>query len=273
MSLQSSPLVYLFLETSILPAQRTFFESVLELPLIEIEPHMPHHRHGVTKYDAGKVVLSLNLTGPSRFTKTESDALTTVLVEAGGVASAVDRLRAAPELGVVRDEPSSALFTDCNGHHFRFVDEDARTETRESSPIVARFHLAIADLAASLEFYVGRLGLALIERDHRRALLATGSIDLELEERKTAVDGRRPRTATSLIVFHTTDIEGTTYALVERGVAFRSHHAGFSEIGGTIRFDDPTGNRLCLYQPSDESLTWGSGPKVLQIVAGRAVAG
>jgi len=86
------------------------------------------------------------------------------------------------------------------------------------------------------------------------------------------VDGRTPRTATSLIVFYTRDIGETTQTLSERGIQFRSQHAGFSEIGGTIRFDDPSENRLCLYQPSAESLTWGSGPKILELAAGGALA-
>jgi hypothetical protein len=47
---------------------------------------------------------------------------------------------------------------------------------------------------------------------------------------------------------------------------------GFSEIGGTIRFDDPSGHRLCLYVPSRESLTWGSGPKVLELAGAPAAA-
>jgi predicted enzyme related to lactoylglutathione lyase len=271
-TLHGSPIVYLFLETSTLPSQRTFFETVLGLPLIEVEPHLPHHRHGVVKYDAGDIVLSLNLTGPSRFAKGESDAVTTVFTEPAGQPSVVGALRAAPRLGAVRDEDGSAVFTDRNGHHYRFIEQAQPSGDGRSVPAVSRLHLCVHDLGAALEFYVLTLGLTLNDCEGRRALLGTGSVAMELEERDAAVDGRQPRTATSLIVFHTADVEATTGSLAERGVHFRSQHAGFSEIGGTIRFDDPSGNRLCLYQPSAESLTWGSGPKVMDIAHGRTLA-
>jgi predicted enzyme related to lactoylglutathione lyase len=272
MTLHGAPIVYLFLETATLPSQRTFFETVLGLPLIEVEPHLPHHRHGVVKYDAGDIVLSLNLTGPSRFAKTESDAVTTVFAEAPGQPSVVGALRAEPRLGVMRDEEASALFTDRNGHHYRFVEQTERVEGGRTAPTVPRLHLCVSDLGATLEFYVLTLGLTLLDCNARHALLGTGSVAIEVEERDVAVDGRQPRTATSLIVFHTADVEATTRSLADRKVQFRSQHAGFSEIGGTIRFDDPSGHRLCLYQPSEESLTWGSGPKVMDIASGRTLA-
>jgi predicted enzyme related to lactoylglutathione lyase len=272
MTLHGAPLVYLFLETSTLPSQRTFFETVLGLPLIEVEPHLPHHRHGVVKYDAGDIVLSLNLTGPSRFAKTESDAVTTVLAEPAGRPSVVAALRDAPRLGTIRDEEGSALFTDRDGHHYRFVEQREPSAEGRAAPVVSRLHLCVYDLGVALEFYVLRLGLTLIDCEGRRAILGTGSVAIELEEREAAVDERRPRTATSLIVFHTADVEATTRSLTDLGIQFRSQHAGFSEIGGTIRFDDPSGNRLCLYQPSEESLTWGSGPKVIDIAHGRTLA-
>ena len=67
-------------------------------------------------------------------------------------------------------------------------------------------------------------------------------------------------------------LEETRAALEARGLEFRGVRVGFSEIGGTTRFDDPSGHRLCLYVPSEESLTWGSGPKVLEIAGGQAAA-
>ena len=60
MSLRGCPLLYVFLESSELQVQRSFFEEGLGLELIEIEPHLPHHRHGVVKYDAGNLIVSLN---------------------------------------------------------------------------------------------------------------------------------------------------------------------------------------------------------------------
>ena len=56
-------------------------------------------------------------------------------------------------------------------------------------------------------------------------------------------------------------------ALRARGLEF-SPPSGFSDIGGTARFRDPSGHTFCLYQPSAESLTWGSAGKVLDLMTG-----
>jgi hypothetical protein len=56
-------------------------------------------------------------------------------------------------------------------------------------------------------------------------------------------------------------------ALVQRGLHFKGTRVGYSDIGGTTRFVDPSGHVFCLYEPSQESLTWGSGSKVKEITA------
>ena len=89
-------------------------------------------------------------------------------------------------------------------------------------------------------------------------------MDLILE-RRTAGRDRQRRHDTYLIVFHTSDIVATQEQLAGRGAPFKRTRPGYSEIGGSSRFEDPAGHHLCLYQPSEESLTWGSGPKVMEI--------
>ena len=59
--------------------------------------------------------------------------------------------------------------------------------------------------------------------------------------------------------------------LIDRGLGFSTRRVAYSKIGGTTRFEDPSGHRFCLYEPSDDSLTWGSGQKVLAVAA-RAAA-
>jgi catechol 2,3-dioxygenase-like lactoylglutathione lyase family enzyme len=260
-SLRDAPLLYLFLETSRLARQRELFERLLGLTVIEVEPHLPHHRHGVVKYNAGNIIISLNLTGPSRFRGDESDAITTVY--SAGPAWSVERLRGATR-AATRD--GEELFTDVCGHHVIV------TAGGSDVPVVDALRLRVLDLGASVAFYEERLGIELVGRTASSATFATGSVRLVLDRANDAPDGRRPRTSTYLIVFHTPDVRATQEELSRGGVTFRSGKAGYSEIGGTVRFDDPSGHRLCLYEPSAESLTWGSGPKVIEIARGGALS-
>lgn len=129
---------------------------------------------------------------------------------------------------------------------------------------MAELRLAVADLKASIEFYGGPLGLERADRDGD-VRFRTGSTDLVLDPRERAVDGRELDYRTVLIVFHAADVEATYRGLRERGLVFDNRRVAYSKIGGTTRFTDPSGHRFCLYQPSHESLTWGSGAKVIEV--------
>jgi len=261
MSLRSAPLVLVFYETSRIRQQRELFESVIGVPVIEVEPHLPHHRHGVFKYDGGGVILSHNMSGPSRFREGESDALVTAFAVPAGWS--FDRLRA----GGMVAENADGVFTDAEGRHFAFLPA-AGTDRA----VVEELRLVTPDLDASAAFYGGALDLEPLERTDHDALFATGSVPLRLVRGEAGPDGGKPRHHSYLLVFHAAEIEATREALLERGVEFKQPRVGFSEIGGTLRFDDPAGHRLCLYLPSAESLTWGSGPKVIEIARGQALA-
>ena len=80
--------LYLFLEIVDLDPARHFFEQVIGLPLIEVEPHMPHHRHGVVKYDGGSLILSLNLAKWPNFDPDASDALVTAVSAVAAMSAA-----------------------------------------------------------------------------------------------------------------------------------------------------------------------------------------
>jgi predicted enzyme related to lactoylglutathione lyase len=267
MSLRDAPLLYVFMETNRIPQQRALFEQILELPLIEVEPHLPHHRHGVTKYDAGRIILSLNLSGPNRFRAGESDALVKVFAVPPGWP--LDRL-SGPDAGL--SSRDGRLFTDAEGHHFAFQPAAAGADPTGFA-VVAELRLTVDDLDASVRFYRDLLDLELLERTADGACFATGGVPLRLARGAAAADGRRPRRHAYLLVFHAADVEGMHRTLLERGLEFMSPRAGYSEIGGTIRFEDPSGHRFCLYEPSAECLTWGSGAKVLELAGGQAVAG
>lgn len=266
MSLRGAPLLYVFMETSRIARQRMLFEQVLGLPLIEIEPHLPHHRHGITKYDAGGIIVSLNLSGPGRFRPGESDALATVFsVEPVWPV----RQLLAPDLGL--GSRDGRLFTDAEGHHFAF--RPSAGATGPGHPVVEELRLTVDDLDTSISFYRDLLDLELLESTDGSARFATGSVSLLLARAAAAADGLRPRRHAYLLVFYTADIEKTHTALLARGLRFKNPRPGYSEIGGTIRFEDPSGQRFCLYEPSAECLAWESGPKVVEIASGQAAAG
>ncbi|MEV6599829.1 VOC family protein [Actinoplanes sp. NPDC051346] len=233
MTFRDLPLLYVFLEAHDLAAQRAFLEHRLGLDVIETDDD-PRHRHGVVKYDAGSVILSLNLSPESRFDPSGSDGLTI------GCAGA------------------TTLMTDPHGHHFR-VGGPPTT--------VAELRLRVPDVSASVDFYAKVLGLR--QPDPAVPTVATGSVPIVLDQAALAVDGRHIRHDTYLLVFHTPDIDRSTAELAAAGLTFTGRGVGSKEIGRTIRFTDPSGHRFCLYEPSDASLANSSGATLRKILAGR----
>jgi catechol 2,3-dioxygenase-like lactoylglutathione lyase family enzyme len=257
-SLQRAPLMYVFFETGRLLAERSFFEDAIGLPVLEVEPHLPHHRHGVVKYDAGNIILSLNWISSGDFPSRTSDGLITVF-------------DGKPKLAEWRHHPCVAsvdekgLVTDIHGHHFIFV-EHQENAGNAGLPSVPELWLMAADLRASIVFYRDILGLEMLGREGRTARFATNSVTLVLEEKATAPDGRPLRYDTYLLVFYTEQIDAARDALIDRGLAFKGSRVAQSEIGATARFEDPSGHRICIYEPSKECLGWSSGPKVVEIM-------
>jgi predicted enzyme related to lactoylglutathione lyase len=262
MSLRQSPLLYVFYDIAGLDRQRELLESAIGFPVIEVEPHLPHERHGVVKYDGGTLIPSINLSTPGKFHDDASDALVAVL----DVPASFDD-SAAREHCRVTAASYGEVFTDPWGHHYTFrrVDDGA-------APVVSELRLAVDDVAASVAFYRDRLDLEVLSESPGKACIATASTTIMLERRDTAVDGRALDRRTVLIVFYARPIEAMRETLIDRGLAFSNRRVAYSKIGGTTRFEDPSGHRFCLYEPSDESLTWGSAEKVLAVAAEGAAA-
>lgn len=274
MSLRESPLLYLFVDVSSIERARTFFEQTLGIPVIENQFHPPHEYHGIVKYDAGPTILSLNLGSERRFQRPGSDGLATVFSVPEGRGSV-------PEgMGTVEITPANAwadghgerILTDVDGHHYVLRERSPGDGRRHPQAATIMEHwLAVRDLNSSVHYYGTLLDLALIERTETTARFATGSVDLVLHARDAAFDGRPVFTDSYLLVFYTPDVQAAFDALDGRGLPFRTR-VGFSDIGGTARFSDPSGNIFCLYQPSEEALTWGSGARVRELTTIRSCA-
>ena len=266
MTLHGAPLLYVFFYTAALSRQRELCERILGLPVIENQFHPPHEYHGLVKYDGGNIILSLNLARESRFQKDASDGLITVL-SVDKTAYVQERLR---QHGYTPPQETNGVFTDAYGHHyiFRNASPSAAEATRHALPAVQELRLTVGDLSTSIAFYAGLLGLDPLKRTANQARFATGTVDLVLQAARAAPDGRALRYSTYLIVFYAENILETREALVRRGLHFTGTRVGFSDIGGTARFVDPSGHIFCLYEPSQESLTWGSGSKVKELIAG-----
>jgi catechol 2,3-dioxygenase-like lactoylglutathione lyase family enzyme len=248
--LRGAPLLFVFYETSELARQRLLFERELGLRVIENQFHPPHHSHGLVKYDAGGTILALNLAPASRFAPGASDGFVAVFsASRGGV--------------------GPGRFADADGHHYELRPPDG---SAAAGPVLRELRLTVGDLARSEAFYSGVLGLPLLRRTDRLVRVATGSADLVLERGERAADGSAPCHNTYLLVFHAASVRAAYEGLARRGLPFNPPRFGFSEIGGTARFADPDGHPFCLYEPSAESLTWGSGPKVREIIAPRGVS-
>jgi predicted enzyme related to lactoylglutathione lyase len=255
MIISDARLLYLFLEIVDLDPARHFLEQVMGLPLIEVEPHMPHHRHGVVKYDGGSLILSLNLSEWPRFNPDASDAMVTAVA-----IDAVDLEDRLARSGFGVSTGRRGIFTERHGHHFEFRRKPS------GAPTIEELQLTTNDLEISIAFYRDVLEIPLLHRSPDTARFVVGELDLVLHRGTTAADGRWPYLKSYLPVFYTPDIVATQRELIARGIFFRRPQPGFSEIGGSSRFKDPSGHTLCLYQPSEECLTWGSGPKVIELI-------
>jgi catechol 2,3-dioxygenase-like lactoylglutathione lyase family enzyme len=235
MSLCHHPLVYLFLETADLAAARHTLGTAIGLPVIGVD-ETPGVRHGVVSYDAGVLIVSLNLASRRRAAGTGTDGLVTVF-----------------------DVPRGhGAITDQDGHHY------LRNEIGTGCPVpsVTQLRLATADVESSVAFYRDVLGLTPLRHDDGVGFVA-GAVTLVLEY---VPEPRRHDTY--LLVFHTRAIEDTRAALSARGLAFLGRKVGTRAFGSTVHFDDPSGHRFCLYEPSAQALATGVGRKVCQVVAG-----
>lgn len=265
MSLRSSPLLYLFLEASTLERQRTLFESVIGLPVLETEQEGSAHRQGVVKYDAGTLIISLNQAPPGRFSPDRSDGLVTVFAVGAGWSAGCG-----PGDGLAADlTDRGSVHTDLDGHHHAFQVTGEGRRQGFPAPCVVELRLRASSLLDSVTFYRDVLGLDLLGETPGGARFSGTTVSICLEEGRDSFDGRAIRRDTYLLVFHTPDIDRTCASLFSRGVRFKGREVRTRSIGRLVRFHDPSGHPFCLYQPSAESLSWDSGRKVAELASAK----
>ncbi|HSK73836.1 MAG TPA: VOC family protein, partial [Pyrinomonadaceae bacterium] len=127
--------------------------------------------------------------------------------------------------------------------------------------------LYVKDLQTSRDFYEKKLDLKVLEEDSTSVKYDAGGTILALNIAKDY--GIAPRTKpddTSIIVFHVDDIDVMRLSLEARDVSFSGETERY-DIGATAIFYDPDGHCLCLYEPSDEAMTWESADKIRGILA------
>lgn len=262
MSLWGSNVMFLFLEATDISRSRAFLEDVLGMELIENRFHPPHERHGIAKYDAGNTIIALNL-AVKTFERQASDGIITVLgTDPMREAQIYARLFTA---GLQPPREARGAFPDHDNHSFAVCASSrvpALGETPKPTRIV-ELRFAVKDLAESIAFYHEILGLPNIDRSREHAVFAAANLRLVLQRRQS---GAPVRNDGFLTVFYAPEIEEMYEELAHRGLDFKDLRVRHSEIGGAVRFLDPSGHAFCLYEPSEESLSWESGPKVRQLM-------
>ncbi|HSK73834.1 MAG TPA: VOC family protein, partial [Pyrinomonadaceae bacterium] len=217
-------------------------------------------RHGVIKYDAGDTVLALNI-ADEKFDSQGSDGILTVFG-----ASPMEEAKTYARMHFNNYPPpiDRAVFTDFDNHQYAIVQTlTTRTETSDKL-FLQELRYNEADFRAAEFFFENQLGLIPLEKNDRMMSFATANVTLAVCLKKDAPPARKD---SFLTVFHTRDIKKKFQELEDRGLKFEGP-VTYSDIGGTARFWSPGNHCFCLYEPSTESLSWGSGEKVKSIIEG-----
>jgi catechol 2,3-dioxygenase-like lactoylglutathione lyase family enzyme len=138
--------------------------------------------------------------------------------------------------------------------------------------VIPYVFLYVSDLERSRAFYERVVGLRVLEEDPDAVKYDTGDVVLALNRASDYGVVLRPdRDDSVLVVFHTPDLDATRADLISRGAEFDPTLR--YEIGATACFYDPDGHCLCLYEPSEDALTWPSARKILSVLGGAPARG
>jgi hypothetical protein len=251
MSFRETAPLFVFLDASAVDRTRSIIEGVFGLPIIENRFHPPHHHHGIIKYDAGPIIVSLNQAHPEKFDTGGDDGIACIFA-----CPSLERTRQrAGEHGLV--ERSDGVFVDPDNHAFRLIQDRVRTE---GPAVVVGLELASAMPQAALEFF-RHGGWLSYQIDSDCSAVSAGPIELIVKRTRPVV----PRHG-FLTVLATRSVQATRERLVAAG--FDVSPGKLSAIGWTATLRDPDGRLLCLYEPSPEARAWESGRKVASLMSG-----
>lgn len=124
----------------------------------------------------------------------------------------------------------------------------------------------VSDLPASKTFYGEKLGLRVIEEDPDCVKFDCGQVILALNR---AADFNIPlpktKDTTTEVVFMVENMAETRAALESRGVELLP--TSDDEPGKITNFYDPDGHWYALYEPSEEALSWPTGPRLRALMS------
>lgn len=117
-------------------------------------------------------------------------------------------------------------------------------------PVLSRIStvmLGVRDLKASLDFYHGKLGLAIKMQEPQIALLDAGAITLGLSPGHVRL-APQVNGATE-VVFQVDNLRSTRQALIDRGIAFMNEPRQVTPTDWAAHFRDPDGHLLSIFGP------------------------
>ena len=117
-------------------------------------------------------------------------------------------------------------------------------------PVLSRIGtimLGVRDLKTSLDFYHGKLGLAIKMQEPQIALLDAGPITLGLSPGHLRL-APQVNGATE-VVFQVDNVRSTRQALIDRGVAFMNEPRQVTPTDWAAHFRDPDGHLLSIFGP------------------------
>jgi len=117
-------------------------------------------------------------------------------------------------------------------------------------PVLSRIGtimLGVRDLKTSLDFYHGKLGLAIKMQEPQIALLDAGPITLGLSPGHLRL-APQVNGATE-VVFQVDNVRSTRQALIDRGIAFMNEPRQVTPTDWAAHFRDPDGHLLSIFGP------------------------
>jgi catechol 2,3-dioxygenase-like lactoylglutathione lyase family enzyme len=111
--------------------------------------------------------------------------------------------------------------------------------------------LGVRDVAKSLEFYQGKLGLKVIMQEAGLALLECGGVMLGLS--RGHVNLAAHVAGATEVVFSVESVRGTHKALTEQGITFMSEPRQATPTDWVAHFKDPDGHLLSIFGPEGQA--------------------